>query len=139
MRDDENHPFIMPSSMGLDYSEFQTTPDIMKSEHEINTNLSQIMEQAKSLKKTDTLDKKEQDIVQEYIEVSQQPQIQEQNNDVVNNYVEASPQTTQSQSFGQPINQNNGIGPVGQNSLGSAENSMSTNPRPSMSSGGRRR
>lgn len=41
----------MPSSMGLDYSEFQTTPDIMISEHEINTNLSQIMEQAKSLKK----------------------------------------------------------------------------------------
>ncbi|MBR2833524.1 MAG: hypothetical protein IKE75_03730 [Bacilli bacterium] len=41
----------MPSSMGLDYSHFQTIPDIMTSEHEMNTNLGQIMEQAKEQKK----------------------------------------------------------------------------------------
>ena len=45
----------MPSSMGTDYSDFQTMPDIIASEHEINTNLKQIMEQSKSLKIAATL------------------------------------------------------------------------------------
>jgi len=108
----------MPSSMGLDYSEFQTTPDIMVSEHEINTNLGQIMEQTK-----DTV-----------IEWEEAPKVQEQDFNytqeqeiVTNTYVESPLQFGQSQLNGQALNQ---VGANGQ--MGNPTNSAST-----ISSGGR--
>ncbi len=120
----------MPSSMGLDYSEFQTTPDIMTSEHEINTNLGQIMEQAKEQKKTEVV---------EWIEVkSPQQELQqsaiEQSHDTENTFANAS---------SLHANQTQSLGNVGQNAISGMSNGMSnsapSNSGPSMSSGGRSR
>ena len=138
----------MPSSIGLDFNDFQTRPDIMVREQELNDNLSQIMgqvkEQKQDLDKNDLISENEkqlfkqtQELTDESEKVLSQHQ-QEENitverqesntkkeeqtnkmNNVIINHVEVS-----SQALSSPSQEyGNGLGQIGQ--IGGPTNSVS--------------
>lgn len=139
----------MPSTMGLDFNDFQTKPDIIVRQQDLNQNLSQIMGQVKeqkqyldekdlSLENENQLSEQTPEVISQKNEVLSEPQQeenvtvewqesnvakQEQTNEMNNyiiNHVEVSSQALSNPS----LEHGNGLGQTGQ--IGEPTNSVTS-------------